>query len=105
DPGERRPHRLRDLRRAHAERAGEAAVQLDDEFGLLSTRGQADVYGTGHGAHRVRHGFRDARELAGIRTAQLQLDLLVRTAHVAGEDGVRRAADAAHLVAQRLADL
>ena len=51
DAGERRPQRLRDVADAKAQRAGQLAVDLHVELGLLSARRQADVDRAGHLAH------------------------------------------------------
>ena len=59
DAGKRRPQRLRDLADRHAERAGQAAIELHVELRLLSLRRQRDV-----------HGARNLTELAGHRLRQ-----------------------------------
>ena len=83
DAGERRTQRLRDLTDRHAERAGNAAVELHLELRLLALRGQTDV-------HRARHLLDARRDLLGACASaamslprDLELDLLASAAEVA----------------------
>ena len=104
DARERRPQRLPDLTDGHAERAGEAAVDLDVELRLLPLGRQADV-------HRARHAADDRRHLVGERLQphhvgplELDLDLLLPVAEAAVEIDAVTPASRAELAAAASAD-
>ena len=99
DAGEGGTERLRDLTGHHAHRAGQRAIDLHFQFGLLAARGQADVDGAGHFLDERQHAIGDLLQLARIRPDELQLDLL-HVAEAARRDRRGHAAEPRQLLAQ-----
>jgi hypothetical protein len=97
DAGERRAERLRDLPRRDAERAGDAAVELDVQLGLLPLGRQAHVDGARRGAHHRRHLLGGAGQRRLVGAAQLELHGLAAAAERVGEHRVGGARHARRL--------
>ena len=105
-PGERRPQRLRDLTHRQAERARDAAIELELELRLLPLGRQSDVHRARNLLHlRLHHAPPPASSATTSCPRSWSWICFESAAEVAREHRDRRAGDVLHLVAQLLGEL
>src|SRR6185503_10598616 len=92
------PQRLSHLTHRYAKRAGDAAVELHLQLGLLTLRGETDVHRSWHLLHLGAYQLGRLVQRPELVPADLKLDLLEATREVAREHCDGRSGDTVHLV-------